>query len=126
MQTVRNFDLILERPFYESLLLSLYFSSNPQLSNKIVCLIESYSSQRNSLLRNLVELQVVVAPEIVAFYKKWSRLLNKLKRNIPNCQAWLQLDTPQKLNGRNEVNFNKNLRLVQKIIDIFTENKGDN
>ncbi|CAD8133483.1 unnamed protein product [Paramecium octaurelia] len=125
-QTVRNFDIILDRPFYETLILSLFFSTNAKLSNKIVELIEKYSSQRYDLVQNLTELQVVVSMETIAFYKKWSRLLNKLKRNIPNCQAWLQLDTPQKLNGRNETNFQKNLKLVKKIIDVFQENAGDN
>lgn len=55
-QTVRNFDLILDRPFYETLILSLYFSANAKLSNKIVELIEKFSSQRYDLVQNLIEL----------------------------------------------------------------------
>jgi hypothetical protein len=30
-QTVRNFDMILDRPFYETLILALYFSTNAKL-----------------------------------------------------------------------------------------------
>lgn len=41
---VRNFDAIVDRSFYETLVFTLYFSTDAQLQNEIVDLIQKYSS----------------------------------------------------------------------------------
>lgn len=38
-QLVRHLDIVMERPFYEVLVMALYFTSNSELQNEIVDLI---------------------------------------------------------------------------------------
>jgi inositol 1,4,5-triphosphate receptor type 3 len=48
--TVRSFDQILERPFLEVLLLTLYFTQNSELENRLVELLELYATQKNEFV----------------------------------------------------------------------------
>ena len=59
---VRNIDAVLKRPFYEVLIVGLYFAKDSTLKNEIVELIQRYSCQKNELINNIIELQLMVAP----------------------------------------------------------------
>lgn len=116
---IRNFDTILERPFYEILIMALYFSSDSELQSHLVDLIQRFSQQKKEFLDNIKHLQLLIEPNLIHFYRHWNNMINQIKKGVSHSQAWLQLDTPAEQNFQNEEKLKLNKRILLNFLRDF-------
>ena len=119
-EEVRDLDSILERPFVEILLITFYFSSDPQLQNSLADLLFKLYNQRDKLIKNIQKVSLVEESS-VKDYSKLSSLVNKLKSLLGSSQNWLQIIEQNNYDEKAEETLMLTQKKLIKMIKVFTD-----
>ncbi|CAD8076144.1 unnamed protein product [Paramecium sonneborni] len=112
---LKSFDEVLRRPFIEVLLISLYFSRNPQLENQIVELIQRFARQKKEFLQHFDNIQILDTNESQQLFNVWVQMTSILKNNVQRSQTWIT---------ENNRIMHQTLQCLWKIDSIFQQTES--
>ncbi|CAK81773.1 unnamed protein product (macronuclear) [Paramecium tetraurelia] len=112
---LKTFDEVLRRPFIEVLLISLYFSRNPQLENQIVELIQRFARQKKEFLQHFENIQILDTNESQQLFDVWVQMTQILKNNVQRSQTWIT---------ENNRIMHQTLQCLWKIDSIFQQTES--
>jgi len=86
-EEIRSFDIILERPFLESVLLSFFFTQSAPLQNALLGILERCCTEKKRIKKSIKRLELLFSDKHKKLYTKMQSKLNKLKNLTSNAQV---------------------------------------
>ena len=123
-EEVRDLDSILDRPFVEILLITFYFSSDPQLQNSLADLLFKLYNQRDKLIKNIQKVSLVEESSVQS-YSKLPSLVNKLKSLLGSSQNWLQIIEQNNYDEKAEETLMLTQKKLIKMMRVFTDKEKE-
>ena len=122
---IKDFDVMIERSFLEVLTQTFFFASNAELQNEIIYVLYKFSSQKETLMKNIKNLVLLFSHEHHKIHFTLQTLISELTNLTFSSQVWLQILDKQLYKQQFLDHMKQAYKKLSFLEDLFLKNSGD-